>query len=79
MISYYFSEQTRKQVDIWMVAIISAGVYNMKDRLVILNHNANSYRKALKKLNLRCLRNFLRLFLKLHQYTIPAENVPIFV
>lgn len=51
-----------------MVAGIPKGVYNMKDRLVIINHNANSYRKASKKLKSQMLTELSQILHRNRQY-----------
>ncbi|MCW4002400.1 MAG: transposase family protein, partial [Candidatus Bathyarchaeota archaeon] len=51
-----------------MVASIPKGVYNMKERLVIINHNADSYRKASKKLKSQMLTELSQILHRNRQY-----------
>ena len=51
-----------------MVASIPKGVYTMKDRLVIINHNANSYRKASKKVKTKILTELSQILNRNRQY-----------
>lgn len=51
-----------------MVAQIPEGVYTMKDRLVIINHNAKAYQKASKKVKSQMLKELSEILLMNRQY-----------